>query len=171
MKVGVDLFQSAFVVDDIDRAMEQWLANGVGPFYVIRTPSVEAFHYRGQPTDLHFSVAMAQAGQSQIELIAQHDDRPSHYRDSFGPGEGGFHHMCRFTDDIAADVAAYVAQGIAVAAQGRSGDMGFAYVDTRQQLGFMTEIIEDRPSIRQLFDMVRDAAHNWDGKDPIREVG
>jgi hypothetical protein len=164
-------FQNAWLVDDIDETIGKWVALGTGPFYVFRHAQVQDFHYRGSPAELDFSVALAQAGPIQIEFIQQHDDRPSQYRDSFGPGQSGFHHMCRYTNDFDADLANLADKGIAVAGQGVSGDMKFAYVDTRPTLGFMTEIIEDRASIRDLFEMVSSAAIGWDGRDPIRTLG
>jgi hypothetical protein len=163
-------FQAAWVVDDLDGAIMTWVAQGVGPFYVVRHAQISDYQYRGTPAELDFSVAMAQAGAIQIELIQQHDGRPSHYRDSYAPGESGFHHMCRFTADIDTDIAALGAMGSAVACRARSGDMRFAYVDTRHTIGCMTELIEDRASIRGLFDLVARGAEDWDGRDPIREV-
>ena len=170
MNANGGYFQNAWLVDDIDEAIGAWVALGTGPFYVIRHAQVEGFRYRGSPAELDFSVALAQAGPIQIELIQQHDDRPSQYRDSFGSGQSGFHHMCRFTTDFEADLAAFADQGIAIAGQGLSGDMNFAYVDTRPTLGFMTEIIEDKPLIRELFALVASGAVDWDGRDPIRTV-
>ena len=44
------------------------------------------------------SCAFAQAGPMQIELIEQHTDGPSVYRDMFPAGTGGFHHLCYWAD-------------------------------------------------------------------------
>ena len=89
-------FQVAFLVDDIDRAMDAWVAEGVGPFYVQREPKLDTVLHRGARADFRFSVAYAQSGGLQIELISQQGDEPSYYRDVFAPGESGFHHICRF---------------------------------------------------------------------------
>ncbi len=164
-------FQSAWVVDDIDAVMKAWAAQGVGPFFVFRHAKVTDYVYRGKPATVDFSASLCQCGPIQIELIQQHDDLPSHYRDSFASGQSGFHHMCRFTRDFDADLAIFAGRGNVAACTGLSGDMRFAYIDTRRELGFMTEIIEDKPSIRGLFDMVSEGAVNWDGRDPVREVG
>jgi hypothetical protein len=42
------------------------------------------------------------------------------------------------------------------------------YADTRGLIGAFTEIIEVTPAVETLFSMIRDAAHDWDGDDPVR---
>src|SRR5262249_10848939 len=128
-------FQSAWIVTDLDAAIGQWLDAGVGPFYVVRHAIVQDFKYRGRPSALDFSVGLAQSGPMQIELIEQHDGRPSHYRDSYRVGEGGFHHICRYTGDFDAEVAEHERCGTVLAGAGRSGDMRFGYFDTRHLIG------------------------------------
>ena len=83
------LFQLGFVVDDLIAAAERWVrVFGVGPFHVL--PRIEiASTYRGADSMVDMQVAVAQAGPVQIELIQQHCDRPSIYRDLFAVGEGG----------------------------------------------------------------------------------
>ena len=84
-------FQLGFVVDDIPTAAERWAAVfGVGPFTVL--PAMEvACTYRGVDSGVNMQVAAAQLGPVQIELIQQHCDRPSVFRDVFAAHEGGFH--------------------------------------------------------------------------------
>ena len=163
-------FQTAWVVNDLQAAMNHWVKTAnVGPFFVnahVRTSNVT---YRGQPTGFDHSLALAQAGPVQIELIEQHSDVPSVYRDSYPKGKEGFHHLGCFVDDVAAEVARYQAQGVELAYNGMFGDMRFAYMDTRAQLGHMIEIIEHKPFIDKLFKHVADAAMGWDGRDPIRK--
>jgi Glyoxalase/Bleomycin resistance protein/Dioxygenase superfamily len=164
-------FQVCWIVNDIDAAMRRWVESArVGPFYVNRHIKVDGYRHRGRPVAIDFSGALAQAGMLQIELIQQHSDTPSAYRDSFAPGQEGFHHICRFVTDYEAEVQRYRGLGLEPAAEGVFGDMRFAYIDTRTTIDCMTEIIEDRPSIRAYFKTVSDAAIDWDGRDPIRDV-
>ncbi len=164
-------FQAAWIVNDLEKAIERWIETAnVGPFYVIPHCAVEDYVYRGTPGTIDFSGALAQSGPIQIELIQQHNDGPSAYRDTFAPGEEGFHHMCTFVDDFDAEIERLRGQNAALAHGGKFGDMRFAYLDTREAVGCMTEIIEDRATIREIFKMVSDAAVNWDGKDPIRTL-
>jgi hypothetical protein len=166
---GHEFFQSAWIVADLQQAMRRWQETlKVGPFYVIAHPPLERMKYRGAPAELDISVGLAQAGPLQIELIQQHSPGPSAYRDVFLPGQEGFHHVCSFTQDYDAELAHYAALGCAAATEGAFGDMRYAYVDTRSRLGHMTEIVEDRESIRSIFKIIADAAIGWNGNDPIR---
>lgn len=162
-------FQAAWVVNDLEQAMQRWIKTAaVGPFYVSRHVELEDYRYRGEPTKLDVSTALAQAGAMQIELIEQHSEGPSAYRDTYPEGCEGFHHICAFVDDFGKEVERHGPQSLPFAAEGVFGDMRFGYIDTRQAIGCMTEIIEDRKSIREVFKLVADAAVNWDGRDPIR---
>jgi hypothetical protein len=164
------IVQASWFVEDIDQAAENWLALGYGPFYMVRHTKMPLYRYRGVKTHVDVSGAFVQAGDLQIELIAQHDKQPSQYSDSFGPGQSGFHHVGIFTRDYDAGIAEYERKGCPLVADGVFGEIRFGYFDTRPLVGSMTELIEDKPSIRQFFAMIADAAKNWDGSNPIREI-
>jgi hypothetical protein len=166
---SMSLYQVAWIVNDLEKSIRRWLESaGVGPFYVFRHAKVDGVLYRGTPATLDFSAALAQAGPIQIELIQQHSDGPSAYRDVFPKGQEGFHHLLMMTNAFDSEIERYRSQGSVAVTQGVFGDMRFAYVDTRPQLGHMTEIIEDRASIKQIFKMIADAAADWDGSHPVR---
>lgn len=157
------IIQMAWVVADLDEAMLRWFrVNGTGPFLVNRHIKVGESCYRGRAQAVDFSVAMAQAGGVQVELIQQHDASPSHYRDTVPPGAEAFHHVAILPDDYDAAVHSYVDQGFAIAGSGIFGDVRFSYVDTTKATGHMVEIVEDLPSIRRFFGAVRKAAEEWD---------
>jgi hypothetical protein len=167
------IIQYAWIVPDLETAARHWHATlGVGPFLVNRNLVLTEPRYRGQPGAPAFSTAVAQSGDVQIELIEQHDDLPSVYRETVPAGRTGFHHVAFVEEDFGAALRALTGQGHAVAANGRFGDMRYAYVDTSAVLGCMVEIIEDKPAIRGFFDAIRKAAERWDG-DPatlVREL-
>lgn len=166
-----DFFQAAWVVGDMEKAIRNWVKAGVGPFIWAPHVKLDEYVYHGHAHQIDYSVAIAQSSSMQIELICQHDDRPSHYRDVFAPGEAGMHHLCRFTDGFDLDLAHFGAEAVKIAAQGRAGDARFAYLDTRATIGCMTEIIEETGTIRGLFDLVRDAATSWDGREAFIKIG
>jgi hypothetical protein len=169
--MSTGLLQAAFVVNDLEEAAHRWISTArVGPFFIVPHAKVERVLYRGTPVTIDFSTALAQAGPLQIELIEQHNDSPSAYRDVYAKGQEGFHHLCTFTNSFDADLERHRSEGSPTAVQGAFGDMRFAYVDTRTRLGHMTEIIEDRASIKAFFKMIADAAVDWNGADPIRYV-
>lgn len=163
--------QMAFVVTDIEAACRRWTkATGIGPFFLLSNISLTEINYRGAPSDgLDFSVAIAQSGGVQIELIEQHCDRPSAYRDLIASGASGFHHMGLYCDEYDANFAWYARQGYVPAVDGKLGDMRFAYFDTSADLGCMVELIEQNPAQDELFARIAAAAEGWDGvTDPIR---
>ena len=84
--------------------------------------------YRSQRRPGFVSRFAALPGGVQIELIQQHCDRPSAYRDTIAKGAQGFHHFCIYTDDYDACRQRYVDQGFAVAIDGKFGAMRFCYV-------------------------------------------
>ena len=163
------LMQAAWVVNDLEQSIHRWVDTlRVGPFFVVPHCKVDKVQYRGAPATLDFSAALAQAGPMQVELIQQHNDGPSAFRDVFKKGQEGFHHCCVMTNTFEADLERHRSAGSIAATQGFFGDMQYAYVDTRARLGYMLEIIEDRDSIKVLFKMIADAAVDWDGSTPIR---
>jgi len=167
--MGRDYFQNAWVVDDMQAAMRRWTEScGVGPFFVLEHVAMEDLTYRGRPAKLDCSIALAQAGRTQIELIEQHCGEPSVYRDLVPKGRHAFHHMATFAADYDRELAEYAAQGLSITTTGRFGDMRFAYIDATPQLDCVIELLEDRPAIRDHFKMIADASVNWDGRDPVR---
>ncbi len=74
------LRQMGYVVPDVEAAMRHWIeVCGVGPwFYAERLP-LTSFSYGGKRyDDIHLSIALANSGEMQIELIQQRSDHPSH---------------------------------------------------------------------------------------------
>lgn len=158
------IIQHAWVVPDLEAGCRHWHATlGVGPFLVNRDIALSEPRHRGRPVRTRFSTAIAQHGDIQIELVEQHDDTPSAYRELVPEGRIGFHHVAVIAPDFDASLAALVGQGHSVASDGLFGPMRFAYVDSSAVLGHMIEIIEDGDAIRAFFGAVRKAAAHWDG--------
>tara|TARA_Y100001934_G_scaffold265192_1_gene343102 strand:- start:20 stop:538 length:519 start_codon:yes stop_codon:yes gene_type:complete len=164
------VFQNAWVVNDIEAACLKWVKEmGVGPFFLneYRQGTFSQVTYRGQPADLAMKVAIAQAGPVQIELIEPMTEQCA-YRDSVPQGSEGFHHMCVWTLDFAADQRYFESLGYPTANAGCIRDNNFAYFDTRPLMGCMLEVITQNPQTQARFAMIAEAAENWNGQDPIR---
>ena len=165
------VMQVAHVVEDVEAACMKWVkTTGIGPFFLVPHIELAEFNYRGKKGEgLDFSVAMAQAGGVQIELIQQHCDRPSAYRDLIAEGQSGFHHLGLYTGDYDAAFAWYAEQGYVAAIDGLFGTMRFSYFDTSADIGCMVELIEHNDFQTEFFNRVAAGAENCDGKtDPIR---
>ena len=167
------IVQNAYVVDDLDHAIERWhAALGLGPFVVSRHLQFERSLYRGAPTPLDISAAFVQSGDLQIELICQHNPEPSAFRDMFAQGEEGLHHVAAFPANYDRLVGACTSRGFAVATElAAAGDLGAAFIDTRELWGHMLEVYRDNGSLRRFYRLVADAARDWDRRDLIIETG
>lgn len=168
---GRHVMQLAMMVDDIESACMDWVrTTGIGPFLYVPHIVLEEYDYRGiKSSGLDFSVAIAQSGGVQIELIQQHSDGPSAYRDTIARGENGFHHLAIYTDEYDAVYADYADQGFEAAVDGTFGGYRFSYIDTSSTIGCMIELIEANEVHRDFFKRIAAAARDWDGvTDPVR---
>ncbi|OMC36728.1 hypothetical protein A5740_00180 [Mycobacterium sp. GA-1841] len=174
MLVAKQYNQIAWVVDDLDKAVEQWQQTArIGPFFVgshVGAIFTEATH-RGAAVDIDISCAIAQAGGVQIELIKQHDNAPSPYRDVYADGESGLHHICSLVDDVEAECRNYQEHGFEVVMNAVvAGETRVAYVDTRPMIGCMTELMGRQGLAVKMFAAAAAAADDWDGSDPVRDL-
>ena len=168
---GRHFMQMAMMVDDLMAACEAWTrTTGIGPFFHVPHVVLEEFGYRGGTArGLDFSVCIAQSGGIQIELVQQHSDGPSAYRDTIAKGQGGFHHLAIYTAGYDADYARYLDQGFVAAVDGTFGGFRYSYIDTSAAIGCMVELIEENPTQTDFFQRIAAAAEGWDGvSDPVR---
>jgi hypothetical protein len=170
---SLNFSQSAFFVPDLYEAIQQWHGlRGIGPFYVMKNIVPHEFYYYGKPGYLDMSIALAQCGAMQIELVQQHSDEPTVYTDMYPKGSrGGFHHVCHLAPKLAHEMEAYARIGVVPGSHGANGPINFAYFDTRKFTGYYTEVIEEETNLMGLFQEIAKVAATWDGKDLIRVVG
>jgi len=164
--------QNAYHVADIDRAIERWHSvTGLGPFLVRRHIQLNNVRYRGQPTNLDISAAFVQSGSVQVELIQQHCNSPSAFRDMFADDQEGFHHVAVAPSDRPATLEHYQRLGFDIASEFQTvGGGGAAYVDTRAIFGHMVEVYEVSERITQLYALVANAATDWDRQQLVIEL-
>ncbi len=170
---ALHVVQIAYHVADVAEAARRMAAEmGAGPFFLAEHIPLESCVYRGQPVTFDHSSAYGQMGNVMVELFRQHNEGPSAVRDMFASGEEGLHHVACFVDDLAAATRHYEESGLALA-QAASTAVGvdFNFVDARPKLGHMIELYEPSPILTGLYDMVREEAKNWDGRDPLRTLG
>ena len=167
------IIQNAYVVNDIDQAVERWHGLwGIGPFLVRRHLAFASVVYRGAPLDLDMSVAYVQAGAIQLEFICQHSTGPSAFRDAFAPGQEGLHHIAvAQPDDYARMLTHYTGLGFPVAMEVRTvAGRGAAFIDTRPLLGHMVEVYVPSEGLTALYRDVAAASANWDRRQLKIEV-
>lgn len=165
-----EIRQAGYVVEDIEAAMEYWSrVLGIGPwFYNPRVPIVN-YTYHGEPYEVHNSVALANSGPLQMELIQTRNDAPSMYRDFLKAGRTGLQHVAYWTETYDEDLARLLAQGFKPAMSGEVGEKGrFIYFDTEYHPGTVIELSEVAGPKGKLFKLIREASIGWDGTDPVR---
>lgn len=163
------IFQIAYVVPDIDAAVRHWTESlGVGPFFIVRHAKYREQIYRGEQMSADVSLAFAYAGDLNIELIQQHDDTPSVFRDFRLRHGAGVQHLGVLSDDIDSDTARLSGQGISVLQRGVSADgVETRFFDTELHPGAMLELIRGTAEVRAVFEQMRAAAAAWDHAQPI----
>ncbi len=119
------------------------------------------------------SVALANSGDLQIELIQQRNDAPSMYLDFLARHGEGLQHMSYWSMDYQALYDRAIAAGCMVGHEGQiGGPKGrFAYFDTSGHAGTVIEISDISGSKGRFFERVKAAALDWDGSDPVRVIG
>lgn len=162
--------QLGFVVPDIEQAMDHWTrVMGVGPFYYNPRVPIEDYTYEGRRYEPHNSVALANAGYIQVELIQCRNDVPSMYKDFVDAGNFGLQHTAYWTQDYDRDLASMEAEGFVLKMSGKVGvDGRFAYFDKETHPGTVIELSEVKGPKGRLFDLIRTASEGWDGGAPVR---
>ena len=165
------IIQNAYYVSDIDVAITRfhnlW---GLGPFFVRRHIALENVTYRGSASELDISAAYTQSGDIMVELVTQHNDAPSIFRDRFAAHESGFHHVALDFGDHDTRVADFNEKGYeSVTSFKTSEGRGATYLDTFELLGHATEIYIVNDSLKQLYSEVRLASETWDEQELVRE--
>lgn len=161
--------QNGYVVRDIDAAMKHWVdVLGVGPWFYNETIRPREFLYRGQPSEPVISIALANSGELQIELIQQRNDAPSAYKDFIDAGNEGLQHVSSWPDNYDEILENHAKQGGEVYHSGRIGGTRFSYLLTESHTGTIFEVTDFDSRTTEFFAKVRAAAANWDGSDPIR---
>lgn len=164
------LIQTAMVVEDIHQSMAELTRDmRIGPWFLREKFVFGKQEYRGRPSAVELSIAMGYSGHMLFELIQQHNDVPSVYRDIVQKRGYGLHHFGVAAAKFDDAVAAYHARGYQTVfwAEVTPG-VRVAYFDTTSTLPAMTELIEMKPSTEAMFTAFQQASVGWDGTDPVR---
>ncbi len=125
--------------------------------------------YRGEPCELTLSIAFANSGDLQIEVIHQEDDTPSIFTEFLASGREGFHQFAWWADDFDAALRSAEAAGWPVVWSGGEDEgTRFAYLEPAAGPATVIELMESTDATLAMAKLVRDAAEGWDGHDPIR---
>ena len=159
--------QIGYIVNDLESAAQKWTDTiGVGPWRIIEHAPFSGFTYNGASSDVDAGIALAFMGDVQIELIQQHNDTPSMYRDLLDSYGEGAQHICFYPQDYDGAVAAAVDAGMEIGQEGDVWGVHFAYL--RGDSGRVIELAQLPEKMRVSRQRGIDEAAVWDGSDPIR---
>jgi hypothetical protein len=162
--------QLGFMSRDIDRSMRYFIdAWGIGPWFVLRNVT-NAMLYQGRPTEVEVSLAMANSGDMQFEIVSQHNAAPSLYTDALAhTPELHVQHVAVWTEDVAALEAAGHSKGWETLFETISGPGRSVFVTHPDEPRLCIEISDRDPFKEYVRAAIRQIAAAWDGSSPIRE--
>lgn len=145
--------QIAMIVQSLEDTVDVfWHMFGIGPwhFYTYGFPLVKQMTYYGEPADYKMRVALANWGNTRIELI-EHLEGKSIYADFISEHGYGFHHVGILVEDMQSAIQSVKKAGLRIIQDGSGfgldGDGYYAYLDTERLLGVIIELIQ-RPKRR-----------------------
>lgn len=164
------IVQVAYVVADIpSSALRYTELLGVRPWFVRGPFSPVLARYRGKPTDISISLARGFTGHLMVELVQQHNDAPSVYREMTERYGYGFHHWAAGVTDFDASLTRYEQQGCQVAFSDMlPSGARIVYLDTLGELPGMIELIEMTEAQDQHYFLMYKASADWDGTEFLR---
>ena len=104
----------------------------------------------------------------QLELIRQRNDVPSLYRDFLAAGHEGMQHWSSWPVNYREIRERALTSGWEIGQEGDTPRGPFIYFLNEGHPGTVIEMAEATPVRMRIFDQVREAALNWDGRDPVR---
>jgi methylmalonyl-CoA/ethylmalonyl-CoA epimerase len=161
------IVQHAYTVADIETAaLAETRTLGIGPWFLRGPFTPPHARYRGAPNTATFTLARAFRGPVMVELIQQHDEEPSVFRER----PLGFHHWATMPADFEAELARLHGKGFQTAFEDvLPTGARIAYVDTSTDLPGMLELVERTPDQLASYGRIHAASLDWDGSEPLRE--
>lgn len=130
--------------------------------------TLDYFNYLGEPSEVEIGIAMAFTGSIQIELIQQHNEAPSMYRDFMIDRGEGIQHLCFYPEDYDSALASLTGNGMRVGQDGAIRGMRFSYLEGMD--GNIIEIGDIPDKIRLRRQQGITSAVEWDGSKPVRII-
>lgn len=166
------LRQLAFVPRDFDAALRYWTdLVGVGPFFYFEHIPLIDVRYRGHPIELDCSAAISFWGDLEIELLRQHDARPSAFTEWLKARGEGVHHIRLDCDDLDA-ARRYCTEDLGgeIVQEACMPGGGCYFLAQLHGSGPLVEFAVLTERLREVFAHIRQAARSWDGREPLRTL-
>ena len=139
------MVQVGIIVRDIDKASGEY-----AEFFGIEKPAVKVTdayetaetEYKGEASPATAKLAFMDFGSLQVELI-EPDEHPSTWREYLDEHGEGVHHIAFFINGMKAKIAALGENGFALDQKGEYTGGRYAYINTRETLKTMIELLEN----------------------------
>lgn len=166
-----EIMQLAYLPTDFEATLRYWTDTmGVGPFFEMKNIQLGDMRYRGAPSDARFTIAIAYWGDVQIELVRADNDGSSIYTGDYAVRDR-LHHICIMVESIEDARRACAEAGAEIIVEGQVGEDGAViYADFGGGPGHLVEMLQPMSGSEGLFDMIRQAARDWDGSEPLRTL-
>ncbi len=137
-----------FVSDIQASALKMATDHGIGPFFMIENIELSWAIHRDVERKFVHSSAYGQWGNIMVELVQQDSEGPSPFRDLYGPGEEGIHHVAMIVDSLEDAYAQCQKLGYPIASYERRFimeqtsplEIGIVVIDLERMVKFYTEV-------------------------------
>jgi catechol 2,3-dioxygenase-like lactoylglutathione lyase family enzyme len=152
-------YQLGFITHSME-AMTETLQQTLGVPEFFQFPDIQFadLTYCGEPASCRVNVAIGYSGNTQIEVVEPISGHAA-YSDFLAAGREGLHHIAVLAEDFDAELDHAKASGRRIIQSGAIGAeraIRFAYIDTSQTLGIVTELLWLAPSMTKLYERIRD---------------
>jgi Glyoxalase/Bleomycin resistance protein/Dioxygenase superfamily len=161
----------AYVVDDIEATVGRLVDQlGAGPFFLVEEVPLESSLSRGEPAKFVHNAAFGHGGWGAIELMETIDLAPERVARGFSGPRPAIHHVgYAVPPEEVEDLRSTLDQrGLPEYLSAQLGEVHSTFHDASALLGHDLEVHVDSEGLREFFGMVRDAAEDWDGSEPLR---
>jgi hypothetical protein len=163
------LHHIGYVVDELATAVPRFAAAfGAGPFFAMEHIPFDAVSYRGGPATYDHSSAFGAWGPMIVELSQVHAAEPAGLREQLVAPGAGVGHVAWLADSLELETERLQSLGMVPFHAGRTGPASAVWFDGGPLLGHPIEVLQLRDELLGFYDLVRRAAKDWDGSEPLR---
>jgi len=164
--------QIGMVVHDLEAAAEFWSEEfGVGPWIMFEDLlEGRRMVHKGQEAVVDASLAMSYHGETQVELITQHNDARSPYLEFLEAGREGVHHLEFWPDDYAGACETLQRAGFteATAIYSLEGEKTSVYFESPPVVGVIIAVVPMNPFRKSYMSTIEQLALTWNGERHLR---
>ena len=150
--IFTNIIQVGIIVNDIKQTAKKFSEiYGIGPWYIKKYDfnNVSDMHLYSKRQNYSMNLGLCFLGNIQIELIEPLDE--SIYQEFYQRHGEGLHHLKMEVDDYKKVIKFLKIKGIDVIQSGgaHQGRRRYAYLNTKEDLGFIVEIAEGSPDFKR----------------------